>query len=88
MDVADENGELDDVEPWGGSDAGSDEVMIIDERAEPRLPSRASSRARGGSISEDPMAQGGGDVGSNDATNALESSPDKRSTASRCFSRR
>ena len=76
MDVADENGELDDVEPWGGSDAGSDEVMIIDERAEPRLPSPAATNAARRLMREDPMAQGGGDVGSNDATNALESSPE------------
>ena len=74
MDVADENDELDDVEPWGGSDAGSDEVMIIDERAEPRLPSPAATNAARRLMREDPMAQGGGDVGSNDATNALESS--------------
>ena len=49
--------------------------MIIDERAEPRYPPAATNAARR-LMREDPMAQGGGDVGSNDATNALESSPE------------
>ena len=77
MDVADENGELDDVEPWGGSDAG--ERRGDDHRRTRRAAlaylARGDERPRR-LMREDPMAQGGGDVGSNDATNALESSPE------------
>jgi hypothetical protein len=49
--------EDEDIEPWGGSDAGSDEVMRLDEMELDDASSLARASAR--RLREDPNAQGG-----------------------------